>query len=689
VADSAVDVLAAKLTPDTFASPAEMNNVDFDQRLTTDLREQLTEILKQEPGLSPEAAMTKITKDMLKNNPFVPPEGDKCPINILPDELLAYVFETGMQMEIAAMECGDVDDDDEFDMSDSEDEEDEEEGDDKDEEIVDTMNGGGEDEEEWSDVDEEEETTRWRKRKGKASGDEDDEGEDDEDEDEVQRELPFQVLVSHVSRRWRNVSLDTPTLWTLLTFEKGTLLEKHKAYVERAKTAPFNIIIDCTSAETDEDMAVLVEEIRDRELMNCLRRSIDRSDPSLPHIFGYPNWHTKPEELGLEGVVTQSSDVDGVSYTLAEFSQILDLLIPHVHQWRALSVSVSDYKWMYLLLARLHQCPPAEVLDTLELYHYDDNDSGETFEPPHLNTYFTPFHGQAPQLRHCVFWGVHLNWEASLSILENVEDLNLSYHTEEVRPSYQTFEAILKSPNLKTLRLLLSGPKGTEDDWRNAGQEPIHLPLLDALTLRYHSPTYARSLLRFIDSPNLKSLNIDFDEEDYTEFAKDLCKAPFGRSKSLLAGLEHFKLSGLPCSRAMVENMLDELRNLKSLNLNCQGEGEQFFETLLKATTSSSSESGSSSAPGKKVYCPTLKEITTAGIEGRQLREFVEGRTKAGAPIERMFMSENDAIDNASERWLKENLKEFALFDPSDSEEEFEEGLPVEIDDDDNEDVFD
>jgi len=33
-------------------------------------------------------------------------------------------------------------------------------------------------------------------------------------------------------------------------------------------------------------------------------------------------------------------------------------------------------------------------------------------------------------------------------------------------------------------------------------------------------------------------------------------------------------------------------------------------------------------------------------------------------------MSEYDDIDDRSEKWLKKNTKEFALFDPSDSEED-------------------
>lgn len=664
-----------------------MENNNFKDQLTSDIKSKLTALLKQEPDLSPEAAMVKITKEMLENNPFVPPEGDKCPINVLPDELLAYIFEMGMNMEFEAKQFGENDEEYESGFSDSEEDESDEDEDETEQEIVE-VEEDSKDDEEWSDVDEDEEVLRREKKKrgkakigdsGEGDGDDEADGDDEEDtDDENETELPFQVLVSHVCKRWRDIALATPSLWTLLDFQKGTPFDKHIAFVERAKNAPLDIIIDCTYADAYEDepeLHVTEGEKRDRELVDCLKKSIDRSDPSLPDIFGDPNWHTRP---GLDSPPPDRELLDDHYYSISELSEILDLLIPRVQHWRALSVSVSDYRWIYLLLARLHQCGPADTLEVMELYHYDDNDSGELFRPRHLAIRFTPFHGRTPRLRNCTFWGVHLDWDASLGIFKNVEDIELAYHTEEVRPSYKTLETILKSSDIKILTLCLSGPQGTEDDWRAAGATPIQVPSLEGLTLRYHSPHYACSLLRFLDTPNIKSLALDFDEQDYTDFAKDLCKAPHGRSKSLLSGLENFKVSGLPCSRALVDKMLEQLANLKSLNLNCIGEGEMFFEALLK--TSASSDAGSSA---RKIYCPALEAITTSGISGKQMREFVEVRAKAGVPVKRVFMSEKDDVDLSSERWLKDHVKEFEYFDPSDSEEEvFEIDDMDDIDDD-------
>lgn len=637
-----------------------MSNKGYNKRLTSQVQSKFAALLQQESGLSPKAAMARVTEEMLENNPFVPPKGEKCPIDSLPDEILVYIFETGIK---TAMEpyikyednTGDEDED-----EDTEGTQDDTQM--KIEEIDD------EDDSEWSDVDEEE-----SKREGKKIDDDDDDGDDDDDDDmedeEEEPELPFQVLISHVCKRWRSVALDTPILWTHLHFEKGTSLDRHQAYIERAKNAPLEIIIDCANEsdteDGDEDVSNYatnpVLQARDRELVDCLRNSIDRSDPSLPNLFNDPDWHTKPGRDGYENNSTELHD-----YTISELSEILDLVTPRVQQWRTLSVSVHDYRWMYLLLARLHQCPPAEILEVLELYVHDNDEEEISFHPRDLIARFTLFQGQAPHLAHCVFWGVHLDWDASLGMLENLKELELAYHVEEVRPSYQMFEAILKSTNLQALLLSLSGPAGTEDDWRHAGYNIIQLPSLEELILRYHPLQYVCSLLRFIDTPNLRSLGLDFVDDDYTKLAQDLCKAPFGRSKTLLAGLEHLKLSGLPCDATAMKKILDELTELKSLDLNCLGQPLEIFEKIEAATKSIPSLPVGSQKP----YCPTLESIATVGITGRRMKQFIEARKEAGVPVQRVMMSEYDDIDDRSEKWLKRNTKEFVLFNPSDSEEE-------------------
>ena len=102
-------------------------------------------------------------KKAILSNPWVPPTGDRCPINDLPNELLAHIFHLG------AFE--DDDEEDEDDM------------------YQDTMEDAIFDEKDTSEDD----------------GFEDEDSDDDDDDGTPTTTLPFQVLVSHVCSHWRTV----------------------------------------------------------------------------------------------------------------------------------------------------------------------------------------------------------------------------------------------------------------------------------------------------------------------------------------------------------------------------------------------------------------------------------------------------------------------------------------------------
>ena len=58
------------------------------------------------------------------------------------------------------------------------------------------------------------------------------EGEEFEEESDIEDlMLPFQVLVSHVCRHWREIALESPTLWTTLSFTEGSPFEKSSIWI--------------------------------------------------------------------------------------------------------------------------------------------------------------------------------------------------------------------------------------------------------------------------------------------------------------------------------------------------------------------------------------------------------------------------------------------------------------------------
>lgn len=141
-----------------------------------------------------------------------------CFVDVLPDELLAYIFRLGEEeIEDDIIEdrkfvnSKDAKSNDAHDSSESTDKG-------KQVDVVDVSDGDEEDEE-WSD-------------------------EDSDEEDPEDEALPLQFIVSHVCRRWREVVLGIPVLWSKLKFVIGFNKEWAVVCLERSKDAPLDINID-------------------------------------------------------------------------------------------------------------------------------------------------------------------------------------------------------------------------------------------------------------------------------------------------------------------------------------------------------------------------------------------------------------------------------------------------------------
>ncbi|KAG6876304.1 hypothetical protein C0993_004171 [Termitomyces sp. T159_Od127] len=568
------------------------------------------------PALAHPGALLRITREMLAHNPFVPPAG--CPVNALPPELLAHIFVVGTQME--AEEWDDVDEDDD------EEDDDEEDGDEEDDEDDEDGDGEGVEIREWTDED--------------GAMDVDGDGASDGSAG-AGALLPFQVLVSHVCRHWRAVAVETPALWTRLTFAEGAPYEQSRAWIQRAKGGPLDIDIDCTFAE-DGDECGDGDEAEASSLSGSSMASSSSSSSSHGcRCAAHCTAHCPIPDLG----------------------EILDIVVPLVAQWRSFDVTTGTWKDMHMLLSRLSACASAPLLETLGLYHCDDNEDYETFRPAELREPFLIFHGNAPKLRDVLLWGVHLDWDRSLPLLSDLRDLKLSYHAEDVRPSFATFAQILNSsPDLRSLDLCLSGPRAHDGEHNDWGTAVIEMPALTDLVFCYHKCAYAVALLKRLSVPHVHNLALDFDEEDYTDFVKQLTLPMAKTGKSILAGLEHMKISGLPCNRAGIERMLAQLAGLKTLNINCSNEEEQeIFRQLAPA--------GGASA---RIFCPNLYKIIATGVSGAEMCSFIKARNAAGVPIKQVMMSEEDEIEEGDIRWLREHVEELDFFEPSDEEYEDE-----------------
>ncbi|KAF8908889.1 hypothetical protein CPB84DRAFT_1724676 [Gymnopilus junonius] len=622
------------MPPKLFVSP----NARHEQRMQSEISSSLAAVLRKNPKMTPKEAMYSVTSEMLQNNPYQPLANGKCPINDLPNEILAHIFQLGVK-----------------------DQEEEEEGS-PDEDEWEDMSTDGENSDEDSDEDSVDAVIQ--DESGGQAYDSDSEG-----GDEVA--IPFQVLVSHVCKRWREVAIESHFLWTNLNFAQRPRLEKAQVYISRAGGQPLDIYIDCTfPPDVDEEDHPDHPLYQDNEARKK-RRSQSCDHPECSHEHGDDN-----------------NEIEFLSQK--QLTQILDVIEPEVSHWQSLDFRASTYGYVHLLLSRLHKLPSASVLETLSICHFEDCDDYEFFSGDDM-TSFLPFHGIAPNLKDVVLWGVHIDWDSPF--LRGLSNLELQYHAKDVRPSYRAFAKMINSsPDLHSLTLSLSGPvlpagvsfdadpEEHEGAW---GPTPLTIPSLRELALQFHEIKYAIALVQHIDVPNLKSMLLDFDEEDYSSFVQTLVKPVKGRTESVLQHVENLKISGLPCDMASAEALLGQLVNLKSLNIKVVGPEEAliFHKLIDPQATQPPPDSAAAPQPAAgsssrsdlaRIFCPKLEAFTANQVDGAELRILVTKRRELGAPLKSLYISQFDEISKKDEKWLRANLEEVQFFEPSDSEEEYD-----------------
>lgn len=239
--------------------------------------------------------------------------------------------------------------------------------------------------------------------------------------------------------------------------------------------------------------------------------------------------------------------------------------------------------------------------------------------------------------------------------------------------------------------------------------------------LAYHPCNYITPLIARLSLPNLSTLALDYDTEDFTEFVLDGLLAPrrssstYGGCASMVAGLEGLKISELNCTQEAIIKLYDAMPNLKMLNIDAHRLDGLFFSLLDPSIPSPSSDGLSlppstappptptsttttpntanntpPTVPAKKLYLPSLETLSTRGVPGPHLRSLITSRRAAGHPLKRLLVEMEDDIGTGDEAWLRGNVDEFAWFEGSDDGDEEEEDVVLEgdvlsIDDDEEE----
>ncbi|KDQ15580.1 hypothetical protein BOTBODRAFT_31473 [Botryobasidium botryosum FD-172 SS1] len=287
--------------------------------------------------------------------------------------------------------------------------------------------------------------------------------EDAKDEDDDEADLEFSTLVTHVCHHWREVALQTPSMWTYLEMvDNYPAFEKTMAWIERSKACLLEFDLDFSS-EYYEDFG--------RNEMNV----------------------------------------------------VLDLIMPHIARWCAFSLIVDAFEPMHTFLARMQA--PAPNLRELELYNNAELDTLEAFSPPHLRTPIKLPHNVAPKLERFSVWSVHILWP--VFPFTNLIHLELAYHTPDVRPSWGDFIGMLNaSPNLRSLALIDSWPPLSSYAACEGPTVQLPSVVEFKLVLSSEPPDLIH-LINTLRMPNLRKLHLgDLIEANFAPFIKAIGGPP-------------------------------------------------------------------------------------------------------------------------------------------------------------------
>jgi hypothetical protein len=210
------------------------------------------------------------------------------------------------------------------------------------------------------------------------------------------------------------------------------------------------------------------------------------------------------------------------------------------------------------------------------------------------------------------------------------------------------------------------------DDEGQWGPEPFEIPSVHHLTLRYYEDLFTTALIRHFYFPNLRNLTLDF--KDYDTSLVDCLVVPVkGRSTSILAGLENLKISEIfgPRDIATIDEMLNQLTNLKVLELNCFKSENVIFRKLIDPMAGRIKKQGKTQIDAfaqtlPKIFCPLLENFTVSYVNGFQLKGLVMAREKAGAPLKTLRLRHEDCMSTKLQKWLKNRVEAVEFFNASD-----------------------
>lgn len=379
----------------------------------------------------------------------------------------------------------------------------------------------------------------------------------------------FAVLVSRVSRYWRELALSTPRLWRTI-FASGPFPPLVQSYPTGSSFTPDNSSITCP--------------IIWRRQLDRIHTYLRRSWP-VPLIIYLdlrdPSWSFDTSEL---------SHPFHPSY----MSQLLDLLLPHLSRWENIEVLSDTWKPLYIFMQRCQldsirgmpneHTMEASMLRRLSLRRCNAYFSleGKQFLPLDREEPISLFHNVAPLLHDVSLSGVHVSWTSGL--FRNLSALELSYHAKEVLPSRPEFVDILKaSPNLERLAIVGWGVRSVEENSPPSRlEQSIVLPRLRHLIIGWVNVRHMLKLCELFSwrMPELHTLELeDVSNSLELNFSQDSSPILDYLSSNLLGmesptigesprGIRYLRVNYLSASKQSYWRLMSRLERLAILILH-------------------------------------------------------------------------------------------------------------------------
>ena len=364
------------------------------------------------------------------------------------------------------------------------------------------------------------------------------------------------ITISHVCRRWRQISTLTSLLWTnIYLFFPLTIrqLARTATWLSRSRHRPLHICMDFRDPSWDWNERI--------------------------HMFGWQAMET-----------------------------VMRLLLPKVHCWQSVELYTDTWAPIFTFLSYTASIKSAPCLQEIRLARCNAYfaGKGESFQPANMISPVAWFDGGAGlnALSKVSLSGVHVDWKKSG--LRGLKVLELKYHALEVMPTVEEFLAIAQAcPQLERLSILGWGPR--IDHTGRMPPPAIQFPSLEELSLGYIDVDYAVDFLSLISAPNLRS----FCLEDIAVTLDPSNAQDASRLLDYLSSLHDG--NGLPCLP------LPSIRTLSLRRVTVENGAVRPFLDLLRSVAEISLAGMCASSLqaflDKLTLCPCLATLVLKGIE--------------------------------------------------------------------------